>query len=247
MSVSMNFFSPRTPTALAALAALAVAVPAAAAKETERPEAAPPRHQTDAAQRDARPTHRDAGPAQRDARPAPTAPACDNPAGSTVFAEFRDRRTYFQVPDGGFENGAEGWTLDGATVVDGNESFNLAGDADAKSLALPAGSSATSPTVCVTKGHPVFRFVARASGSRKARLRVEVLYTNGKGRKVSRVAGKLRAGQAWRPTKKLAIALGRARGKGRNGAGDVAFRFTPVRAAADWQIDDVFVDPHARR
>jgi hypothetical protein len=100
----------------------------------------------------------------------------------------------------------------------------------------------------------VFRFVARKSGGAAAarrgrghepRLRVTVLYLNGKGKKRSRVAGKLRAGETWKPTKKLAIALGRARGK-RRATGDIAFRFTPV-GAADWQIDDVYVDPRSRR
>src|SRR4051794_7414887 len=59
---------------------------------------------------------------------------CDNPPSTAVFSQFNDRRTYFPVPDGGFEAGATGWTLDGASVVDGNETFNLGGAADAKSL-----------------------------------------------------------------------------------------------------------------
>jgi hypothetical protein len=163
-------------------------------------------------------------------------------SGTTVFARFGDRRHYVPAPDGGFEAGAEGWTLDGASVVDGNETFALGGDADAKSLSLPAGSSATSPAICLGKGYPSFRFVARKDGGKRARLKVEVLYLSGRGG--SRVAGKLRAGQAWRPTKKLAFALGRTRAAGQQ-TGQVAFRFTPV-GAADWQVDDVYVDPRMR-
>jgi hypothetical protein len=176
-----------------------------------------------------------------------TLPVTCDAAGTQVFAQFRDRRSYTLVPGGDFELGAQEWTLDGAEVVDGSEPFGIGGVAGSKSLSLPAGSSATSPAVCVTRAHPMFRFVARkASGSRKARLRVEVVYANGKGRKSSRTAGKLRAGEEWRPTKKLAIAIGRALSKGRNGTGQVSFRFTPV-GAADWQIDAVYVDPRARR
>src|SRR3954453_2986052 len=147
---------------------------------------------------------------------APTAGAkvsnqsCGNPAGSKVFSQFGDQKNYFLAPDGGLENGGDGWGLnDGATVVHGNESFNLNGAADAKSLSLPFGSSATSPSVCVTRKHPQFRFVARHSAlpapepggqepggsqagehggstathtaaAREPRLRVEVIYLNGK-------------------------------------------------------------------
>ena len=172
---------------------------------------------------------------------------CVSPAGGEqVFARFRDRRSYFLAPDGGFENGAAGWTLNDATVVDGSEPFGLGGAVGSKSLSLPAASSATSPVVCISRDKPMFRFVAkRVSGSRKARLRVEVLYASGKG-KASRVAGKLRGGAKWAPTKKLAIALGRALGPGRDATGEVSFRFTP-RGRADWQIDGLYVDPRARR
>jgi hypothetical protein len=214
--------TPRMLATLAALAALAVAAPAAGAKKPEAGDTATP-----------------ATPAAGDTA------GCSNPATSSVFAQFRDRRSYFLAPDGGFEGGAAGWTLDGASVVDGNEMFNLGGTTDAHSLGLPAGSSATSPAICLERGHPLFRFVARTSGDKKSRLRVEVLYTNGHG-KPSRVAGKLRAGNDWKPTKKLSLALGRALGKGRNATGSVQLRFTPV-GTGDWQIDDVYVDPHARR
>src|SRR4051812_44477972 len=66
-------------------------------------------------------------------------------SGTSVFAPWNDDRLYTLTPDGGFENGADGWTLDdGAAVADGNETFDVGGAADQRSLALPAGSSATS-------------------------------------------------------------------------------------------------------
>src|SRR4051794_30969017 len=189
---------------------------------------------------------------------------CGNPAGSKIFSQFGDQKNYFLAPDGGFENGADGWGLnDGATVIDGNETFNLNAADDAKSLSLPAGSSATSPAVCVTRKHPQFRFVARRTvapapvaakggapetapaggapiGTRTRgpapRLRVEIIYLNGKGHKKTRTAAKLRAGDEWNPTKKIAIATGRATGRGRHKTGDIKFRFTPIGGAAEWQI-----------
>jgi hypothetical protein len=193
---------------------------------------------------------------------------CGNPAGSKIFSQFGDQKNYFLAPDGGFEGGGDGWGLnDGAAVVDGNESFDLNAAGDAKSLSLPAGSSATSPAVCVTRKHPQFRFVAKrtpapaaaAKGSTRQpassrgtrppapRLRVEIVYLNGKGHKKTRTAAKLRAGQEWKATRKIAIATGRATGRGRHKTGDIQIRFTPIGGAADWQIDDLYVDPHARR
>jgi hypothetical protein len=148
--------------------------------------------------------------------------------------------------NGGLEQGDTGWTLaDGAAVTEGNDPFLLNDAADHQALSLPAGSSATSPATCFSAGSPTFRFVARTSGDRHARLKVEVLYTNQNGRKVSRTAGKLRGGDAWRPSKRLALAIGRAKGRGRLLSGTVAFRFTPV-GAGDWQVDDLFLDPRAR-
>jgi len=189
---------------------------------------------------------------------------CDNPASSKVFSQFNDLKTYFLAPDGGFEAGGDDWTLDGASVVDGNESFFLNDAADSKSLSLPPGSSATSPKVCVSRKHPQFRFVAKRTlppetaptddtthggnthAAGEPRLKVEIIYLNGKGKKKTRVAAKLKAGDDWKPTKKIAIATGRATGRGKHKSGDVKFRFTPI-GAADWQIDDVYVDPRARR
>jgi Collagen triple helix repeat (20 copies) len=172
---------------------------------------------------------------------------CDYPAPRKVFARWHDKKNYVLAQNGGLESGSDGWTLaDGASAVEGNETFFLNDAADHQSLSLPAGSSATSPQTCVAKNQPVFRFVAkRDGGNKKSRLRVEVLYTGKHGKPRSLVVGKLRGGQAWKPTKKLAIRLGQAKGKGRFTTAQIAFRFTP-RGAGDWQIDDVFLDPRLR-
>jgi hypothetical protein len=209
----------RKTAALAALATMLVAAPVAGA---ERPA--------------------DAGSTS----PAPTADACGY-TGTSIFAPWNDKRAYTLVPDGGFENGADGWTLaSGAAVAEGNETSQVGGAADHQSLALPAGSSATSPATCVSKHNGVFRLFARTDGSRKARLKVEVLYTGAKGNKRSLTVGKLRAGEAWSPTRKLPVVLGRAKGKGKLTTASVALRFTPIGEPAGWQIDDVYLDPRLR-
>ena len=174
--------------------------------------------------------------------PAPASTSCGY-TGTKIFAPWHDRRGYTLVPDGGFENGADGWTLDGgAAVAEGNETAAVGGAADHQSLALPAGSSATSPSICVERRAGIVRLFARTDGSRKAQLKVEVVYANGKKSKAS----KLRAGDSWAPTRKLSVALGRAKGKGRIGTAAVALHFTPVGEPAAWQVDDVYIDPRLR-
>jgi hypothetical protein len=252
--------SSRGPAIIGAFAALCLAAPAAdAARPADAPEhPAHPAHPEHPAQAggggttsDAGGTTSDAGGTTSDAggspqTAAPPANPCDQPAARSVFSPWRDNRSYVLTANGGLEQGDAGWTLaNGAAVTEGNDPFFLNDAADHQSLSLPAGSSASSPATCFGAGSPTFRFVARTSGDRHARLKVEVLYTNGNGHNASRSAGRIRGGDAWRPSKRLSLAIGRAKGRGRLVSGTVAFRFTPV-GAGDWQVDDLFLDPRAR-
>jgi hypothetical protein len=163
--------------------------------------------------------------------------------GTTVFAPWNDPRSYALTPDGGFENAADGWTLDdGAAVAEGNETFQVGDAADHQSLALPAGSSATSPAFCVTKHDDVLRLFARTDGGGGARLKVEVLYTDAQHGRDSVRVGRLRGGDAWDPTRALPVDLDQARG---NRETDISLRFTPI-GDGNWQIDDVYIDPRLR-
>jgi hypothetical protein len=164
-------------------------------------------------------------------------------SGTSVFAPWGDERSYALTPDGGFENGAGGWTLgDGAAVVEGNEDFQVGGSADHQSLALPAGSSAASTPFCVSRRENVFRLFARTNGGTDARLKVEVVYTDIRNGQHSERVARLRAGEAWAPTDALSIALPGARG---NRTTDVSLQFTAI-GDGDWQIDDVYIDPRLR-
>jgi hypothetical protein len=179
-------------------------------------------------------------------------PVDPNPCGYTptqAFAPWQDNRGYVLTPDGGFENGGAGWTLENSAAVgEGDETAQVGGAADHQSLTLPAGSSATSPAICVTKHTGVFRFFARTGGDpKKSQLEVEVLYTGKHGKPRSLRVGKLRAGDTWAPTRKLPIVLGQAKGKGKLQKATVQLRFTPIGQPADWQIDDVYLDPRLRR
>jgi hypothetical protein len=181
------------------------------------------------------------------------------------FKQFGDKSHYTLVPNGSFESGLFGWDVSGdATVIPYVNEFLPEGSANA--LYMPAGSSVTSPPICVSKGYPYARaFAQRLSGDGSAALKVEVLYpapttsragnpnpggsphgggsTGGQGaRPVVKPAGFIRGTTAFRPTRRFSI------GQGRIGRGTttVRFRFT-VRGDASYILDDLLVDPHCRR
>jgi hypothetical protein len=181
------------------------------------------------------------------ATPATAADPCGYGAATQAFLAWGDHKNYVLTPNGGFENADPAWTLaDGAAIGEGNDPFFLNATTDHQSLALPAGSSATSPVTCIASGQPIFRFAARTSGDKHSRLKVELLYTSRKGKKRTAVAGKLRAGDEWQPTKKLATRIGWVKRHGKLKTANVSFRFTPV-GPGDWQIDDLHLDPRSRR
>ena len=174
-----------------------------------------------------------------------SAPDCEDQALSRPFMPWLDPAQYTLAPDGGFEAGAAGWSLEGgAQVVGGNESYDVGGDADSHSLRLPAGSSATSGTMCVGIEHPTLRLFARNAGSPFSSLRVEVRFEDAGGDVHSLPIGEFGAGGSWRPTGVMPLAvnlLPLLPGE----RTPVAFEFTP-RGSGDWRIDDVYVDPYRR-
>jgi hypothetical protein len=150
------------------------------------------------------------------------------------------------VAGGTFEDGGRGWSLaGGAKVVAGNETFYVAGARDSRSLSLPAGSSATSPSTCVGLDRPVLRLFARNQGSLLSTLRVDVLFEDAGGAVRSLPIGVLLGGPGWKPTLPVLVVANLL--PLLDGGTPVAFRFTPQGAGGKWQIDDVHVDPRARR
>ena len=190
---------------------------------------------------------------------------CDGVGSEQPFLDWHDQASYVLVSGGDFESAASGWTLaDGAAVAPGGNTLRPASSANA--LSLPAGASATSPPVCVSQDDPVARLFVRsvASGEHgQAGLQVEVLYLTSSGdvRKVKK-AGFIRGSEDWAPSRRFGLAPGQfgqekkpshhghGHGHGHGGSnsthtGNIELRFT-ASPAADWQIDDVFVDPRAR-
>jgi len=174
-----------------------------------------------------------------------SAQACSYAGAEKVFSPWGDQRNYVLAPDGGFEAGGSGWQLNGATVVEGNESYYLNDAGDSKSLFLPAGSSAVSPPVCMAIDTPSFRLVARNSGDPSSQLRVEAVYML-LGLIRTKTAGTLRAGSTWAPTQSVSTVLTLSTIVGTLIPSAIEIRFTPLDSRGRWQIDDVYIDPFRR-
>ena len=167
----------------------------------------------------------------------------NNDCGSTSqpFAQFGDYRYYTFGANGGLENGATGWSLSGARVVSGNESFYVHSHGDVNSLSLPAGGTAYTPKLCMGTTSTVMRYFVKGSGD--GSVRVEVVLRGLLGQvlgvfQVSRVS----TGSSWQagpPVLNLDSLLGLL------GVSSVQLKFTTLSGTA--QIDDVYVDPWASR
>jgi hypothetical protein len=179
------------------------------------------------------------------ARSGKSVPDCPQEKLGQPFLPWLDPGQYFLAPGGGFENGLAGWSMTGgASVVSGNESFYVNGPYDSHSLALPPGSSATSPPVCVALLSPDLRFFARNTGSPLALLRVDLNYTNLLGQPATAPVGLLAAGQKWTPTLPLLFLQNTLPQVGLHGQTWVSFTLTPLgQAAGSWGVDDFEVDP----
>jgi hypothetical protein len=173
--------------------------------------------------------------------------ACPNPT-SQAFKSWGDGAYYAYAPNGGFESGSGGWALSGgAKVVAGNESFFIHGAGERYSLSLPAGSSATSPPMCISLFSSKMRFFAANAGSPSSRLKVQVIYNGGTSGLLSLVTrllglsdfGYVSAGPAWQPSP----AIGMLSGNLPLLTQSVQFRFTPADRNGSWLVDDVYLDP----
>jgi hypothetical protein len=172
---------------------------------------------------------------------------CTDPVLGSHLAGFGDVRDYFLAPGGDFEAGSTaGWQFTGgAGLAAGNEPFNVLGSGSG-SLALPAGSSATSPVFCVDINYPTFRFVAnQAQAAADAGLQVDVIYPELAKGNVHQAAA-YKPFKTWALTKDIKLEPQRA-GK-RAGWRKVALRFTvpATKKGADWRIDNILIDPKCR-
>ena len=161
------------------------------------------------------------------------------------FKRWLDYFRYTLVPGGNFESGAPAWTLSNAKVVSGNEPFYVRSSRDARSLSLGASGSAVSRPVCVGIDYPILRFFARNRGLVTSSLSVEVLFETSLGQVMSMPVGVVPSLGSWQPTLPVAV-VANLLPLLPNQKTAVAFRIRAVGLGGNWQIDDVFVDPHRR-
>jgi hypothetical protein len=179
----------------------------------------------------------------------PPAGECPPQATSEAFAPWGDGAQYTLLPDGGFEEGAAAWRLSrGVAVVDDNEPWHRRGAGDRRALALRAGGSAVSPPLCIGIGHPTLRLFARNTGSPLGLLSVEILATTSLGLTLPipiGVVSRLRS-SSWAPTHRM-LTLVNLLTILPPGVTEVSFRFRAIGLDSSWVIDDVYVDPYAKR
>jgi hypothetical protein len=172
-----------------------------------------------------------------------SSPSCDTAETSHPFLPWLDIASYVPAPDGGFEAGARGWNLNAASVVAGNEPFDVGGDADDSALRVPAGGSATSPAFCVGLEHPTARFFAkRVGGSLLSTLRVDVQFEDALGKTHYLPIGLVALnGGSWQPTLPM-LMVANLLPLLPGAHTPVALRFVP-QGGGSWLVDDVYVDP----
>jgi hypothetical protein len=187
-----------------------------------------------------------AAPAQAGVLVSDAKNCADQGPSARVFQPWLDLAQYVPAP-GGYAESAAGWDLDaGARVVAGNEPWKVGGKSHVSSLLLPAGSRATTDVMCVGLDHPTLRFFAkRTSGTLLNSLSVEVQFEALGGLLKSLPIGVVLSGGQWQPTLP-SVVVANLLPLLPNAQTPVRFRFTPV-GRANWQIDDVYVDPWARR
>lgn len=160
--------------------------------------------------------------------------------GSTaqVFAPWGDVFSYYYAPNGGFESGANGWTLSGgAQVVRGSEPYALHSSADSNSLLLPAGSTASINT-CFGTTYPSVRFLAVGASGNSATVHVRFVSKGLLGTLSVIDGGAMTAGKTWAPSPTM-LALGSMLNTP-VGTKTVQIQITASDAV---QIDDLYVDP----
>jgi hypothetical protein len=188
---------------------------------------------------------------------------CDNPRIEHPFTRFGDYFDYVLAPGGKFDGSTSGWQFaNGAKVIATDKG---------RSLQLPKGASAISPSMCLDLNTPTFRMyhkvVKPKSGlvggllggvlglvlgsPEDADIRVEVVYPGVVApawTQMTRFDGRegVSAGNGWRLFDP--IDLKPELGGALPGARMAALRFTVLDAASKESVllDDIYVDPKRR-
>jgi hypothetical protein len=177
--------------------------------------------------------------------PAAAQAACATNPTTKAFQALGDSANYSLAPNGAFEAGSGGWSLSGASVAAGSESYKVHGAADSKSLAVAATGTAVSPVVCVDVTRPTFRFFAKRTSGTWGNLAVKLRWSDSSGRTNETVVGTVGTGTSWQASAPMSLSsvlplwnIGQTL--------KVQLVFDPENYGGNWAIDDVYVDPYGR-
>ena len=170
---------------------------------------------------------------------------CGDPQLTQVFKPWLDYSHYKLVDNGAFEDGTSGWTLTGgARVVNGDATKKIGAADDSKSLLLPAGSTATTPPVCVGLNEPTMRYFARKNSGLLSTLTVSVQVQLELGGTWVTLPIGVDLGGAWHPSLPNLVLVNLLPLLPPDMTA-VRFKFAPI-LGGEWQIDDVYVDPRGK-
>jgi hypothetical protein len=168
--------------------------------------------------------------------PKPGQPDC-GPTWSP-FTQWGDKGSYYSPANGGFESGADGWTLTGgANVVSGNEPWKVHGASDSNSLQIPSGGTATT-TICIGQLSPELRFFAVGKA---AKITVSLAAPKGPKAPAKLDGGKWTSTGNWNVSPPISTLLSSLTSKASGNQVQVTFSVSGGTA----QIDDLYVDPFA--
>ena len=181
------------------------------------------------------------------ALPAVAQAACPTTPVTKAFQRFGDTADYSLLSSGHFESGTSGWSLTGAAVVGGNESFKVRSSADARALRIAPTGKVVSPKFCVGVEHPTFRLFARQASGSWATMAVRVRWSESDGRVNETTVGSLNGSSfaSWQPTSVLPLAQTLPLWQSGQSL-QVQIVFDPEDYGGAWAIDDVYIDPYAR-
>jgi len=176
-----------------------------------------------------------------------SAESCASQHFSQPFSAWGDNANYTPVPGGAFEPGQKGWALSGgAKIVSGNERYYVRSSGDSRSLQLPAGAVATSPSMCVGLAEPTIRWFQKNSSllGLTGSMTVSVLTETSLGLVTETPVGGGLLTSAWSPSL-TGVVVTNLLPLLPDDKTAVAFRFRSLTGT--WNVDDVYVDPFARR
>jgi hypothetical protein len=177
--------------------------------------------------------------------PAVAQAACPVTPTTKAFKAFGDNADYSLLSNGAFEYGTAGWSLSGASVVSGNESYKVRAATDSKSLAISPTGRVVSPVFCVSTAHPTFRFFAKRTSGTWGVLNVSLRWKIGDGSTNETMVGSVTTGTSWNPTQSFGLAQTLGLWHADQSA-SVQVILDPEDYGGAWAIDDVYIDPYTR-